>query len=607
MTVFFAPASADEILANYKSKLKSFEGQIAILNARKLRTLAVALVGVVLFAVFATEALHGGEHSFVYLATTLAGVICALSLRRFLRCRARATHLARLSSFYERGIDRLEDQWRGKGNTGMDFVRAKHLYQSDLDILGEGSLFELLSTTRSEAGSDRLACYLLDLPTLEEAKARQEGVKELRDATGLREEVALLGKYQFQNCGGGYLREWLGLPALKTHPIVPAFLLFSSIAVLILGVFGYTQVASWMQVAPALTALLAVQAAIGAVLMRHVRPHLKALVGLGGDVGLLRQGLGLMERQQFHSVKLSKLVERLRQRNAAVCIRRLERLLVAVNRREDLLLYGFGLWLALGTQLVLAVERWRAAHQNDLEDWLDAWSEFEALNVLAGYAFEHPEDVFPELVDGQARLESTGLGHPLIPRKRCVGNDVALNELTAFYVISGSNMAGKSTFLRAIGLNTVLALAGAPVRAVTARISPFHICASISITDLLQEGRSRFLAEVDRLRETICTAKAGAPVLFLIDEILSGTNSRDRRIAAESVIQALVASGAVGALSTHDLALTEIAEVAGLRGVNVYMESEDPDQPLAFDYRVKSGIMRQANALAIARMMGIGA
>ena len=607
MTVSSSPASASEVLVHYRSKLESLERQIAVLNARKLRMLAATLIGVVLFAALATQGLHAGEQSFVYLATTVAGVTGALSLRRFLRFRASAAQLARTSSFYERGIDRLEDKWRGKGNTGMDFARMKHLYQSDLDILGEGSLFELLSTTRSEVGAERLSSYLLDPSTLEEARARQEAVRELRDAAGLREEVALLGNYQFQNCGGGHLREWLAMPTLNTHPIVSAFLLFSSIAVLILGACGYAQLASWMQVAPALIALLAVQAAIGSVLMHQVRPHLKALVALGGDVALLRQGVALIARQRFRSVKLSKLVERLHQENAAISIRKLERLVAAVNRREDFLLYGFGLWLALGTQLVLAVERWRAAHQSDFEDWMDAWSEFEALNALACYAFEHPENVFPELVDGQARFESTGLGHPLIPRQRCVGNDVALNEQTAFYVISGSNMAGKSTFLRAIGLNAVLALAGAPVSALSARISPFHICASISIADSLQEGKSTFLAEVARLRDTICASKAGPPVLFLIDEILSGTNSQDRRIAAESVMQALVSSGAVGALSTHDLALTEIAEVAGLCGVNVHMESEDPDQPLAFDYRVKPGIMRQANALAIVRMMGIGA
>jgi DNA mismatch repair ATPase MutS len=192
-----------------------------------------------------------------------------------------------------------------------------------------------------------------------------------------------------------------------------------------------------------------------------------------------------------------------------------------------------------------------------------------------------------------------------LPRESCVGNDVALSRAATFYLISGSNMAGKSTFLRAIGLNAVLAAAGAPVRASRARLTVFTVCASISIADSLQEGKSKFLAEVERLREMIRRLEGGRPVLFLIDEILGGTNSRDRRVAAAAVIRALVAGGAVGALSTHDLALIEIAEVPELHGVNVHMQSEDPEQPLRFDYRVKPGVAHQANALAIVRMMGI--
>jgi DNA mismatch repair ATPase MutS len=276
-----------------------------------------------------------------------------------------------------------------------------------------------------------------------------------------------------------------------------------------------------------------------------------------------------------------------------------------VERREDIILYGFSLWLAAGTQLVLATERWRSAHKKDFEDWLDAWAEFEALNALACYAYEHPEDEFPELVKGRARFEAKDMRHPLLPRERCVGNDLVLNDATAFYLISGSNMAGKSTFLRAMGLNAVLAGAGVPVRARDARISVFNICASISIADSLAEGKSKFLAEVERLRTSISATEADRPVLFLIDEILSGTNSRDRRVAAEFVISALVAGGAVGALSTHDLVLTEIAVNPALRGVNVHMQGENPDEPLDFDYRLKPGILRQTNALAIVKLMGI--
>ena len=466
-------------------------------------------------------------------------------------------------------------------------------------------MFELLCTTRSDAGAERLASFLLDPPALEEARARQEAVKELRDAATLREDVAVLGKYQFQNCRGEHLRDWLSLPIIRVPDIVSVFLLFSGSLSLALGLCGYANLLPWIEIAPLLIPLVAIQAVISLALMRRVRVHINALLGLGGDVGVLRQGVRLIERQQFTSAKLRSLVERLRSRNAESTIRKLERLLYAVERRQDFILYGFSLWLAAGTQLVLAIEKWRAAHQKDFEDWLDAWAEFEALNALACYAYEHPEDAFPDLLDGDARFEAEGLCHPLLARAFSVGNNIAFNDSTAFWVISGSNMAGKSTFLRALGLNAILAMAGAPVRATNAQLTVFNICASIAIADSLVEGKSKFLAEVERLRDTIRLTASGRPVLFLIDEILSGTNSRDRRIAAQSAIEALVAGGAVGALSTHDLALTEIAEDANLRGVNMHMQSENAEEPLNFDYCVKPGILRQTNALAIVRMMGI--
>lgn len=166
-------------------------------------------------------------------------------------------------------------------------------------------------------------------------------------------------------------------------------------------------------------------------------------------------------------------------------------------------------------------------------------------------------------------------------------------------------MAGKSTFLRAVGINTVLGSAGAPVRAIHARQSCFAVCASISIVDSLSEGKSKFMAEVERLRETLQMTSGPKPVLFAIDEILGGTNSKDRRVAAESFLRALIAAGAVGALSTHDLALTEIAEDPSLGGRNVHMENRDPTDPLAFDYLVKPGVSTQSNAMAIIRMAGV--
>jgi hypothetical protein len=603
MSTSFTLRPIDAALVEYRSRAQELQSQIATLVERKRRAVVTAVACSAIAAVLSLAA---------FLGTGLPFSVCAIpsiaslwGLRAYLQSRARAAGLARRLNFFERGIDRQEGTWRGNGRTGMEFAREHHLYQSDLDILGEGSLFELLATTRSEIGAERLANFLLDPTSPDEARARQSAVKELRGATSLREKIAVAGIYQFQNCHREHFREWLDLPILKVPGIVPVLLLLCASASFLLGLVGYAGLMEWMQVARVLIPLLLAQAGIGLGLMKRVRARMRVLITLRGGVSVLRTGVELIERQQFNSEKLLNLIERLRAGNAAAGIRRLERVLIGLERREDVLLYGFSLWLAAGTQLVLAAERWRATHEKDFEGWLDAWAEFEALNALGGYAWEHPEYEFPELVEEGGRFEADDLGHPLLPRERCVGNAVALNNATAFYVISGSNMAGKSTFLRAIGLNAVLAAAGAPVRARGARLSVFLLCASIAVKDSLQEGKSRFLAEVQRLRESISIASEGRPVLFLIDEVLGGTNSGDRRIAAEALIGALVAEGAVGALSTHDLALTSIIENSSLRGVNVHMESKTPDQPLVFDYRVKPGIAQQTNALAIVRMMGI--
>jgi len=591
------------VLTDYKSRVQHLQMLIAESRSRKILALTTSLACAATFVAALTMALKGA--GFLFAVVPILLIIAVWQFRTFSRYSAKLIASARRSAFYERGIDRIEDNWRGKGSTGLEFAREHHLYQTDLDILGEGSLFELLSTTRSEVGAERLASFLLDPATVHDARARQEAVKELRDAVGLREEVAVLGKYQFHNCHGERFREWLNQPVLRAPRPIQIFLLISSTTCLLLGLCGYAKILPWLEIAPVLAPLLIAQAGIGLAFMHQVRVHIKTLLALVSDVGVLRQGIELLGRQEFHSAKLCALAERLRQGKAAVTIRQLERRLIAIERREDVVLYGFSLWLSAGTLLVLSVERWRARHQSDFEDWLDAWAEFDALNALACYSWEHSDHVFPELLDGETAFEAKSLGHPLLPRDCCVGNEVALNGSTAFYVVSGSNMAGKSTFLRAVGLNAVLSFAGAPVRASSARASVFNICASIAINDSPQEGKSKFLAEVERLRESIRATEGHGPVLFLIDEILSGTNSRDRRIAAEALIGALVAGGAVGALSTHDLALTEIAESPELRGVNIHMQSDDPEQPLAFDYRVKPGISRQANALAIVRMMGI--
>ena len=334
---------------------------------------------------------------------------------------------------------------------------------------------------------------------------------------------------------------------------------------------------------------------------------LDGISSLAGEFAVIKDGLVVMSSHKFRSEKLSALVESIGT-GAISHMSALQRLVAGCEQRRKDVLYQFSFFLCLGTQLAFAIERWRSRFGGDLLRWLNAWAEFEALNAIACYAFEHPDHVFPEIVEASAPcLHIRNLGHPLLPASTCVNNDLYLDSEVAFFLVSGSNMAGKSTWLRAVGLAAVLTAAGAPVRATSARMSLFTVCASISIVDSLASGKSKFLAEVERLRITIRAAQQEPPVLFVIDEILSGTNSADRRQVAESVLDALVSAGAVGLLSTHDSALAALAEISRLRGRNFHMGSENPDDPLDFDYRLKPGTVRHTNALAISRMMGIPA
>jgi DNA mismatch repair ATPase MutS len=237
--------------------------------------------------------------------------------------------------------------------------------------------------------------------------------------------------------------------------------------------------------------------------------------------------------------------------------------------------------------------------------WLATVGQLEALGSLAGFAWEHPADVYPDLDEGQACFEAEGLGHPLMSEAACVRNDVALGGAVRVLIVSGSNMSGKSTLLRAVGVNAVLALAGAPVRAGRLRLSRLSVGATLRIRDSLQEGTSRFYAELVRLRDLVRIAEGPVPLLFLLDEILHGTNSHDRRLGAAAVVSGLVERGAVGLVTTHDLALSEVASDPAVRAANVHFEDQLQDGQMVFDYRMRPGVVRTSNALALMRTLGL--
>jgi len=583
------------VLLAYQQRLEQLQIALGEMATKQSATLAVLCVALLAGAALSIAAVSRRAVPLWFPALSLPVVL--VSARTYRRRRLERIDLTRLRDLYNRGVDRLEDRWMGAGVAGDEFAVERHPYAADLNLFGAGSLFERLCTARTHLGRHALARYLQEPASLAEGQERQAAVRELAANAVLREEIALLGRNDLQESQWQTFTEWLGsapvgLPMWLRPVLMASSALLAGLAIALVVVPSW-----WPVLQQAIIPLVALHAAIGYSLQGQVRRVIRAAAPVVSEFALIREGLALMAGQAHQAPKLTGLSEVAAP--AARTIRQLEPWFAILRERMKDWYYLPALGLLLGTQSAVAIEAWRMRHREELTVWLNAWAEYEALNALGGYAHENPEDCWPEM--GTAGFAADDLGHPLLPPAVCVRNDIALGDCR-FYVVSGSNMAGKSTLLRSVGLAAVLAYAGAPVRARSLRLAVMRVCASISVVDSLREGKSRFLAEMERLRDTLDTA-AHDPTLFLIDEIFSGTNSPDRKAAADAVVRTLAERGAIGAFSTHDIALSEIA-VHG--GANVHMASrEGGEGPLDFDYRLKPGVTRESNALAIARLAGV--
>jgi hypothetical protein len=525
-------------------------------------------------------------------------LFCALAVwhTRVLRRRDRA---ARAVRHFQQGLDRLAGNWAGQGDPGDRFRDEAHVYAEDLDLFGPGSLYARLCTARTPAGQEVLAGWLRAPSPLAEVKARQQAVEELRNRVDLREALALLSEAP-AGLHSRALIDWAEAPPV----------LAEGRSWLAARVLSGCMLISWTlwALSGSATVFLVVLLPV-ALFGWRLRERVKRVLG-GVDAALhgldlLSGVLALWEREAFAAPLLVALRERLSAGGhpASRRIALLGRIAEWIDSRDNLLLRIAGPPLLLSTHLAFAVERWRIRSGPDVRRWLQAAGELEALCAIAGYAFEHPEDPFPELAETGPEFTAEGLAHPLLPPSRAVRNDVRLSAAEPLLIVSGSNMSGKSTLLRTVGVNTVLGLAGAPVRARRLRLSFLYPGATMRIHDSLREGESRFSAEIKRLRKLMDLSGGGTPVLFLLDELLHGTNSHDRAIGAEAVVRNLVRHGAVGLITTHDLTLAAIA--ATTRGRNIHFEDRLVDGRMTFDYLVREGVVTKSNALALMRLVGL--
>lgn len=578
---------------------------------------AIFIAGLAYWAV----TLNGVSHSVVYTAGVAAFI--ALSIWHELVMRALARAQAAVT-FYADGIARVEDRWTRIGQSGERFRDSDHPYADDLDVFGAGSLFQLLSGARTPMGEDRLAAWLSAPAEPAEIRARQARVAGLRSQIDLRERIAVVNADHRRRLMPERLIEWAEAPPAVSRAIRPIVLLaaLAFAAAVVNALMGGR--------AFPLAILAVVNLAMLWWLMKRSEAVVEGLSSATVSAGLdlLSQVIAEIEGASFDDPALAGLAARLTGASpggaASRGIARLARVSDWVDSRHNVFARLLEIPLLFTLQVAFRAEAWKTRYGSHLRDWVDVVAEMEALLSLAGYAFEHPADPFPEIIehaDG-AVYEAVEVAHPLLPSATAVRNTVTLGLGPAAWgltdpslksrapglkvlIVSGSNMSGKSTLMRTMGLNAVLALAGGPVRAARVRITPLALGTCLRHTDSLLEGRSGFFTEVLRIRQVCNLLEGPLPVLFLFDELLSGTNSKDRRRAAEGLVRMMVARRAIGMVTTHDLALTEIAALIPGEVRNVHLQDHVEDGQMRFDYKLRDGIITHSNALELMRMIGL--
>lgn len=558
------------------------------------------LVIFVVAVVIALLALAKHSFSSWWLVAPLAGFIfLAAHHSRVLR---RRTFAKRAAKVYEHGLARIADKWIDLGRPGDEFADPHHIYAADLDLFGRGGLFQLLSLARTRMGEETLASWLLAPSPIEVVRARQSAVTELRAKLDVREDLAVLGEDAGIGVRPKALLKWAESPNLLEQRRLAIFSRILAPAAIATAIFWATT----GQPLP-FVAVVAVESIFSYRLRHALNAVLHETEHAFENLDLLSAMLARLEQESFTSPLLRSLSESLtsHHRPGSSTIARLRKLVALSMSRDNLFLRVLDIPLMYSVQVALAVEHWRQEHGRAVRRWLQAIGEIEALLSLSGHSYEHPADSFPELIEGPPLFEADHLGHPLLPEAVCVRNNVAIGGATRVLMVSGSNMSGKSTMLRTVGINTTLALAGAPVRARHLRLTALQVGASIRINDSLQEGSSRFYAEIKRLRQVYDLTEHPPPLLFLLDELLQGTNSQDRCIGAEALVRALIDRGAIGLVSTHDLALTAVSGAMAAHVHNVHFQDDLDNGRMKFDYRLRDGVVTKSNGLALMRSIGL--
>lgn len=539
---------------------------------------------------------------------------------------------AELAAINAEGLQRIDRDWAALPLRQPPGAPSDHPYAADLDLLGHASLQHLLNTPSTPVGLRTLQDWLLQPATPQAAQERQPAVAELAARIELREEIALRGRLLV----GAQHRYERFLSWAESEPwlLRRSWLLWLSRGLTLANLSMIVAAAAGAPVGPALAATLAASFALSLATARPVNAILDEVAVRQSVFEGYSQLFALLADEPFGTPGLRKLQARLSAggRRADRLMRRLSLIMSLADLRGWMFFIVVQTVTLWSLHVLWLLERWQRDAGKEARGWLETLGELEALEALAALRFENPEWAFPELADARRDakegadrigaesrspadlvLAADDLGHPLLPDTTRVGNDVTVGPPGTFLLVTGSNMSGKSTLLRAIGVNTALAQIGAPVCAARMRLPPVQLATSMRVRDSLEQGVSYFMAELLQLKRVVEAARAAREsgertVLFLLDEILHGTNTGERQVAARRVIIHLLEQGAIGAVSTHDLTLADAPDLTAAAVPVHFTETftRGANGPaMRFDYRLRPGLATSSNALKLVELVGL--
>ena len=529
-------------------------------------------------------------------------LVFAILLKKHLANTERQHQKERLKIINQQELQCLEGDFSAY-LAGSQYEDTKHFYTSDLDIFGVHSLFRYLNRTTSPSGSDMLAGWLSRPATTAEIVARQQAVKELAGMVDLRQDIQAVGlKHKDVSKELPGFIEWLHSNAelsgnnklLRTMQILP----WATLALIVAAIIGWIpSVVAWLPVAVHFVLY-------GSVGKKVNNLHQKVSQKVE-FISTYSELIGLVTGAKFFSPCLKSVQDCFVENDALQQIRALQNCVKKLDYRLNMAYLPVNILFFFDYKHLVWLERWRTGAGEKLPEWFDALAKVEALSCFANSLYNYPAWAMPEVRDDYFMLEAKNMGHPLIMEKERICNDFSLTGAGKVAIVTGSNMSGKSTFERSIGVNMALALAGAPVCASAFTVTNCQLYTYMRIADNLEEQTSSFYAELKRLKQLIDLAKEGHQLFFLLDEVLRGTNSRDRRIGSMALVKQLARQQVSGIIATHDLALGELEQELPDHIANSHFDVRINNEDMTFDYKLYRGICTSLNASILMKKIGI--